>query len=282
MSGASFEAGSVNETSYFGPIVRPYVGQGFWAPNRQGEFVQVNVPSWADGGEPEHTGSFDTWAGIPALVQHSELYLNGDLVKTSEYQGLDYFGLPDGDSELRIVNVAEHDGTWLDSSTSTTTEWTVTSTGAADDYAARLLPMIQATYDLEVSEAGTWATAARRARRFRSASRSGTSRGRPQRHGDGCHARGASARRRLEAGLHEAGLGGRRRPRRPDHEHLPEGPRLRASYEASVAVPDAGGWVDVRVTAKDAAGNTFSQEIERAFEAAPAKGAGHGGHGGRP
>ena len=33
-----------------------------------------------------------------------------------------------------------------------------------------------------------------------------------------------------------------------------------------------GGWIDLRVTAKDAAGNTFSQEIERAFEAAPAKG----------
>ena len=47
-------------------------------------------------------------------------------------------------------------------------------------------------------------------------------------------------------------------------------------------VPDKGGWVDLRVTAKDAAGNTFSQEIESAFEAAPAKGAGHGGHGGRP
>ena len=71
-----------------------------------GDFVQVNVPSWADGGEPEHTGGFDTWAGIPGLVQHSELYVNGEFVRASEYQGLNHFGLPDGDSELRIVNVA--------------------------------------------------------------------------------------------------------------------------------------------------------------------------------
>ena len=151
----SYDAGSVNETSYFGPIVRPYVGRGFWAPNRMGDFVQVNVPSWADGGEPEHTGGFDTWAGIPGLAQHSELYVNGEFVRASEYQGLNHFGLPDGDSELRIVNVAEHDGTWLDSSTSTTTEWTVTSTGASDDYTIRLLPMLQATYDVEVGADAT-------------------------------------------------------------------------------------------------------------------------------
>jgi hypothetical protein len=43
------------------------------------------------------------------------------------------------------------------------------------------------------------------------------------------------------------------------------------TYTAKLPVPDAGAWIDLRVTAKDAAGNTFSQEIERAFEAAPAK-----------
>ena len=35
---------------------------------------------------------------------------------------------------------------------------------------------------------------------------------------------------------------------------------------------DKGGWVDLRVTATDAEGNTFTQEIEKAFEATPAKG----------
>ena len=55
------------------------------------------------------------------------------------------------------------------------------------------------------------------------------------------------------------------------------------AYSAAIPVPDAGAWVDLRVTATDAAGNTFSQEIERAFEAAPSKKAApHGSHGGRP
>ena len=55
------------------------------------------------------------------------------------------------------------------------------------------------------------------------------------------------------------------------------------TYTAKLPVPDAGAWIDLRVTATDAAGNTFSQEIERAFEAAPSKqGGSHGTHGGRP
>ena len=43
------------------------------------------------------------------------------------------------------------------------------------------------------------------------------------------------------------------------------------AYRANLTVPDAGAWVDLRVTAEDSAGNSFSQEIERAFEVAPVK-----------
>jgi hypothetical protein len=55
------------------------------------------------------------------------------------------------------------------------------------------------------------------------------------------------------------------------------------TYAARVPAPDAGAWIDLRVTATDAAGNTFSQEIDRAFEAAPSKGGATGrAPGGRP
>ncbi len=274
----SFEPGSVNETSYFGPIVRPYVGRGFWAPNRQGSSVQVNVASWADGGEPEHTGGFDTWAGIPGVVQHSELYVNGEFVKGSEYQGLNYDGLPDGDSELRIVNVAEHDGTWLDSSTSTTTEWTVTSTGTADEYGAQLLPMLQATYDVEVGADARVGDGRRKGATVPLGFAVG-------------HVSGATGSAMVTDATLEVRLpGGDWKPVSaklvsavddgpgdPITSLFARGRAYVASYEADLRVPDAGGWVDLRVTATDAAGNTFSQEIERAFEAAPAKGAGHRG-----
>jgi hypothetical protein len=54
-----------------------------------------------------------------------------------------------------------------------------------------------------------------------------------------------------------------------------------SAYTAKLAVPATGGWVDLRVTGKDAAGNTFSQEIERAFQVASVKSGGsHGSRGG--
>ena len=69
-------------------------------------------------------------------------------------------------------------------------------------------------------------------------------------------------------------------PVEPDAELLRSSAPFLETYTAKLAVPDAGAWIDLRVTAKDAAGNTFSQEIERAFEAAPAKGGHGGGNGG--
>ena len=62
----------------------------------------------------------------------------------------------------------------------------------------------------------------------------------------------------------------RRGPVDPDAQLPVERPFLE-TYTAELAVPDSGAWIDLRVTATDAAGNTFSQEIERAFEAAPSK-----------
>ena len=44
-----------------------------------------------------------------------------------------------------------------------------------------------------------------------------------------------------------------------------------SGFATQIPLPDKGGWIDLRVTAKDAAGNTFSQEITKAFEATPAK-----------
>ena len=51
-------------TRFFGPIVRPFVGPGYWAPMREGDYAQVNVPSWADGGSPQHTGAFDVFEPV--------------------------------------------------------------------------------------------------------------------------------------------------------------------------------------------------------------------------
>ncbi|KQZ09243.1 hypothetical protein ASD23_13265 [Agromyces sp. Root1464] len=270
----AYEPGQEVETSYFGSIVRPYVGPGYWAPNRTGDYAQVNLPSWADGANADRTGAFDTYSGADDRSQLIEVYIDGALAKSSNYQGATLWDLPDGESEWRIVDTATHDGTTLESSTSTRTEWSFTSTGSADDPGRQLLPMMQAYYDVDLDESGL-AGAGRK--------------------------RGAPVNLELELGhiaeasgiaaISDATLevrvdGGEWQPialevtsaddtvDEPSEDGPPmfsEGRDVVTAYAAKIRVPDAGAWVDLRVTATDAAGSTFSQEIERAFEVAAVK-----------
>jgi len=272
----AYEPGQEVETSYFGGVVRPYVGPGYWAPHRAGDSAQVNLPSWADGANAERTGAFDVFSGATDRAQLTEVYIDGVLAESSPYQSANVWGLPEGESEWRVVNTATHDGTWLASSTSTLTEWTFRSSGSSTDYSRTLLPMIQAYYDVEVDAAGK-AGAERK-------------RGTPVALGlELGHITGAVGGAELTAATLEVRVGdGEWVPVElaatdaPDDgssatpgDIFPAGRDFVAAYAAAIPVPDAGAWVDLRVTATDAAGNTFSQEIEKAFQATPAKGGRH-------
>ncbi|RXZ47619.1 peptidase [Agromyces fucosus] len=269
-----FEPGQELESSYFGAIVRPFVGPGYWAPNRSGDYAQVNLPSWADGASPDHTGAFDTYSGADDRSQLIEVYIDGALAESSDYQGATVWDIPDGESEWRVVDTATHDGTSLESSTSTRTEWTFTSSGSADDPARQLLPMMQAYYDVELDESGT--------------AGAGRKRGAPVKLelelGHIAEASGIAAI--ADATLEVRVDGGEWQPialdvtsaddtvDEPSEDGPPmfsEGRDVVTAYAAKIRVPDAGAWVDLRVTATDAAGSTFSQEIERAFEVAAVK-----------
>lgn len=57
-----YEPGSTIAESWFAAIVQPRLGEGYWLPNRQGNMLQVNLPSWA-GDEPTHTGSMGNFQG---------------------------------------------------------------------------------------------------------------------------------------------------------------------------------------------------------------------------
>ena len=280
----AYTPGQKVETSYFGSIVRPYVGPGYWAPHRSGQGAQVNLPSWADGGEPEHTGAFDVFSGTDDRAQLTEVYVDGELAASTAYQAASVWGIPDGESEWRVVNTATHDGSHLASSTRTQTEWTFRSTGSSTEYLSQLLPMLQAYYDVELDESG----------RVGAGRKSGAPVGIDLEIG---HVLGAAGSAAVEGATLEARVAGGDWKKvglkvtsadvTADEVELesdfPEGRDLVTAYAGGIRVPDAGAWIDLRVTATDAAGNTLSQEIERAIEAAPAKrGGGHGGggHGG--
>ena len=274
----AYEPGQEFETSYFGGVVRPYVGPGYWAPHRTGDYAQVNLPSWADGANAERTGAFDVFSGTTDRAQLTEVYVDGVLAASSPYQSATVSGLPAGDSEWRVVNTATHDGTWLASSTSTLTEWTFRSSGSTADYTAQLLPMIQAFYDVELDAAGRVGADRKRGAPVSLGLELG-------------HVTGAVGAAEVTGATLEARVGdGEWVPVEltatdaPDDgssatpgEIFPAGRDFVAAYSAAIPVPDAGAWVDLRVTATDAAGNTFSQEIVRAFEATAAKGGGRPG-----
>nr|WP_246301071.1 S8 family serine peptidase [Microbacterium immunditiarum] len=277
----TYKPGQRVEVEYFGGIVRPYVGTGYWAPHRAGDGAQVNLPSWADGGDPAHTGSFDVFSGFPGIEQFTEVYVNGELAGSGPFQGANVWGLPDGESEFRVVNTATHDGSHLAGSTATTTEWTFRSTGTFDDYEQKLLPMLQAYYDVEVGDTGLAGDGRRKGASVALTLELG-------------HVAGAEGADKVTAATLEVrGADGVWKPvtlkdAKTDAptgavEHpggiFAEGRSFVRAFAAELPAPDAGGWLDLRVTATDAAGGTFSQEIVKALQIAPAKGAGGGPRG---
>lgn len=269
------EAGETTTAEYFGGIVRPNLGVGYWSSYRVSGYTQVNIPSWADGGNADRTGTFDTWSEPATVQQLTDVYIDGELVKHAEHQGANVDDLPDGEQEWRVVNTATHDGSHLKGSTRTVSEWTFRSEGYDGDWTYSFLPMISAYYDVDVNAENIVGEG----RRKGSAIDFGLELG----HVDGTAPAGAITEATLEART----AGGEWQPVALETAatDAPAGPvegrddifaTSRAwvsGFSAQIPVPDRGGWVDLRVTASDAEGNTFSQEIEKAFEVAPAKGA---------
>ncbi|MDY0909362.1 S8 family serine peptidase [Microbacterium sp. CFBP9034] len=274
----TYKPGQRTEAEYFGGIVRPYVGVGYWVPYRANAYAQVNVPGWADGGDAMHTGAFDTWMENSTVKQLTDVYIDGELWKHSEYQGANVDDLPDGEQDWRVVSTATHDGSHLKSSTKTVSEWTFHSYGKQGDWTHRLLPMIQAYYDVDVNVQNMVGDGRRKG--------SSIPLGLELGHVAGTTGSGAITEATLEA--RTAGGAWKKVALKPATTDAPTGAveggvdgdifvTSRAwvsGYAAQIPVSDKGGWVDLRVTAKDAEGNTFSQEIVKAFETTSVKGSG--------
>lgn len=274
----SYKAGSRTSAEYFGGIVRPNIGVGFWVPYRQSDYAQINVPSWADGGSPDRTGTFDTWSEQSTVEQWTDIYIDGELIAQRENQGANVSELPDGENQLwRVVSTATHDGSHLEGSTKTVTDWTFRSSGKLGDWTHRLLPMITAYYEVDVNADNMVGER----RKKGAAIPLGLELG----HVAGTSPAGAITEATLEA--RTAGGQWKKITLKGAKTDAPTGAvegtgdiftPSRAwvrGFSAQIPVPDKGGWVDLRVTAKDAEGNTFSQTIEKAFEATAARGARH-------
>ncbi|CAM3682508.1 S8 family serine peptidase [Occultella aeris] len=265
----SYTTGEELEASYFSPIVRPYVGAGYWAPFRQADGVQINVPGWADGGDAMRTGALDTYSGLPGLSQLGQLYVDGTLVSESAYQGVTAWDLPPGEARLRFVNTTSHDPTMIPTSTSTVTQWEFDSRApAAFDEA--ILPMMQAFYDVEAAIDGTVGAGRTVGEPVPLAVEVG-------------HLAGATGSAELASVTAEFSTDDGAAWQQLELTETPavagavlplatfvqEREYVR-SFAAEIPIPDSGGTVSLRVSAQDAAGNAFSQEITSAFVVVPA------------
>ncbi|ACQ78348.1 LPXTG-motif cell wall anchor domain protein [Beutenbergia cavernae DSM 12333] len=264
----SYAPGEELEASWFAPIVRPFVGAGYWAPFRQADAVQINVPGWADGGSVQHTGAMDTWSGMPGFSQNGQLYVDGVLVKEQAAQGLTVWDLPAGESRFRFVNTTTHDASVIPTSTSTVTEWEFDSSASQEE---AVLPMIQAFYDVDAAIDGTVGGE----RAYGEPVPLGLELGHLAGAAGAAPLTSVAAEYSTDDGatwqpleLAEAGAGSGTLA--PTAAFVGEREHVRA-FDAAVPVPDAGGAVSLRVTAADEAGNAFSQEIATAFVAAPAQ-----------
>ncbi|MGD6873807.1 S8 family peptidase [Sutcliffiella horikoshii] len=116
-----YEKGQKLVENWFSPVVRPALGDGYWAPKRQGDSMQINVPAWADAGKG-NTGGTDY--DISVQNQTTKLFKGDTLIREGKGQAVNGFGvLTDELQEFRVVTEAKRDPERWNTSTRTNTEW---------------------------------------------------------------------------------------------------------------------------------------------------------------
>lgn len=208
----------------------------------------------------DRTGGANTYADERHETQQLDLYVDGEKVGSSAYQGLYGYGLSDGEHDVKIVNTATQDGTLLgEQSTATRTEWTTTATTDASDYGQRILPLLQGYYAIDDGARG---------RHGAKSTELEVEIGHIAGATGSAAVTSATAQVRVDGGAWKTvqlKLRARDTAGPGDADGIfPHGRAYVARYTADVPT-SMSGWVDLKVTAKDAAGNTFAQEITHAF-----------------
>ncbi|MFI1471518.1 S8 family serine peptidase [Streptomyces wuyuanensis] len=226
-------AGKPGRAHWFGPIQRPRMGPIGYQPVRYLDTVCIPAPGWGDSGSGhvgETHGNFD--------VKNSMTLYQGDRqLDWGNAERLQVPGLAAERQPYRLV-VDNDRGDWAHPySTHTTTEWRFTSAATGSE-SAEALPLIQLDYGVDTDKAGR---ADRRAALTVTPSHlPGTTApiGKVSvevSYDDGATWQRAAVDRRGEA------------------------------WRTSLHAPRSAGFVSLRVTARDGAGNSVSQTITRAF-----------------
>jgi hypothetical protein len=139
----SLAAGSRTSENWFSPVFRPRLNPSGNMPTRSENFMELDVPGWADGRAGD--AGFDTgmWSGTPdRLHQTVTLYQGSKTIKSTRYQQIDVIVPSSRALRYRLV-AAENQSSVFPTSAASRTEWDFTS-GTVPGIV--VLPLIQLDY----------------------------------------------------------------------------------------------------------------------------------------
>ncbi|WP_406320062.1 S8 family serine peptidase [Streptomyces sp. NBC_01637] len=257
----TFKTGEKATEDWYKAVVRPSIPRGWSRPAvRDGDTLSLSIPEYTDaatghwgrkqlppteGGIGARTGSAGT-VDDPSYLQGDTvaavLYRNGKKVSDAA-DAWRTFSVPAGAADYRLDLTTERETEYWQNGTRTSTSWTFRSNTAAKE---TLLPLLQVDYDVPADLSNTV-----------------RSRGRHDidlavRHQDGLAAP-AGVKLKVEASFDD-GRSWMGQVRIRDRSHN--------RYTATIEQPGnqrQGGYVTLRVTATDKAGNSVRQTVERAY-----------------
>ncbi|MGC4853189.1 S8 family serine peptidase [Micromonospora sp. DT4] len=231
MEVATYAADKPSAVTWFGPIQRPRMG-GSYVPVRYLDTVYLPVPGWGDGGG--HVG--EAYANFD-MVNRTTLYQGDTELRWGNAEYLQVGSLPAQRLPYRLV-VENDRAAWTNPySRQTRTEWGFSSAATGAE-SPEVLPMIQLDYQVAIDADGT---ASRRAPLTVVASQ----------------LPGVSAT--VGPVTVEVSYDDGRTWQKPRLTRHGDG------WSASLDAPAKARFVSLRTSARDAAGNTVSQSITRAF-----------------
>ncbi|MEU7572186.1 S8 family serine peptidase [Micromonospora sp. NPDC049240] len=221
---------------WFAPVTRPRLGPGFWYPYRNGNVFAVNVPP--AGGDTDITGSIDD--GVSTV--RSRLYQNGKLIGREQPAQAVQVAAPvaSGSADYRFEQETTRPADPWVTSTRTRSVWGFRATQADDRV---LLPLVQLDYGVDTDLTGSVRA--------------------------GSHQKISLAASHV-AGVVGAGkIAGATLSVSYDDGATWQPVRLTAAgagtWNATLRYPRTSGFVSLKATASDDAGNTVEQEVVRAY-----------------
>ncbi|MEU1839815.1 S8 family serine peptidase [Micromonospora chersina] len=143
-----YQPGQRLSRNWFAPVTRPRLGPGYWLPYRDRDILAVNVPP--------HSGDIDMTGSDDEATVKSRLYQNGVQVGREQLSQAVQTTVPatNGAAEYRFEQESTRPGDPWVAPTSTRTAWTFRSAKPAADVRV-LLPLLQLDYRIDTDLTGS-------------------------------------------------------------------------------------------------------------------------------